>query len=546
MADFGAQAGVWAEPETVTLPIRPTPIPSAEALGTPVIPLRALPVGIPSGEALGSPGAFRALGVAPAGSPSAEAFGAARLRRPLTAPSAQGGEAVGTARLLSQLAPAPVTSAEAFGAAVTVGGLSPRGVAPAETFGGAAATPGAVPLAPRGAASGESFGQTTAAQVIASGIASGEAFGLAAINEVLRAAPAQDGEVFGTPTLTGARFVPAGVATAEAFGGATLTSLLIAATSAQAGAQFGAPVVAGPITARAIAAGEAVGRPVAFLPSALSVTPSRGLFRGGTALRFFGGQLRLDACGLDTSLTGWTATGTVTTTSGRVTLTAGPTLGAAARLTHSASVLDADVEVEFLSTAQLPRDGDEVVLAEVALGPQGRFRLQVRGSRDYGARAFVLGRSDEALFVGPPGPLRAGYSSTLRLLRAGAEVYAWANGSLLMVGASDGAHIEVAASNGATGGGLVQTEVTAYTRRPVVRLGAPVLDLKTTGPLVARGTSGPVPCDTGTVDLLVSGCEGSPSVRPAAFTFEREEDLIRLRARDTGLIVCNDPRLRRR
>lgn len=127
--------------------IQPEGIPSAEALGNPVIIPGAViiqPAGIPSGEAFGEPTIVSGLLIIqPSGIPSAEAFAS-----PVVIPGA----------VIIQ--PSGIASAEALGeptiSSIVI--IIPQGISSGEAFGTPQVLPGLVTIRPEGIASLEAFG----------------------------------------------------------------------------------------------------------------------------------------------------------------------------------------------------------------------------------------------------------------------------------------------------------------------------------------------------------------------------------------------------
>jgi len=420
-------------------------------------------------------------------------------------------------------------------------------------------------LIPTGIPSEEAFGTpivTESVTLIPTGIPSEEAFGTPVLvaDGVLLPTGIPSEEVFGTPIVTGA-LLATGIPSEEAFGtpSITLTTLLLA-TGIPSEEAFGTPVLTAPILPAGIPSEEVFGRPLVFAPADLAIAPVTGTFRGGEPLRFRGGQLNMTACA-DTFADGvvgplWvdisSGGGSVTESAAlsALTLDSGLTAGALAGVQTADQMLDFDAEAVFeLAAVERPTYPARPYIAELGLklaASDSSVRIRIRLEQQ--ARLLYLEtrvNGELSDFVRTPLATNTatGARNTLRILRAGRQIILFQNGQVIanFKWFEGLAHIELIVRNDAVVSSRTVTRVRTYTRRPVVRLGdEAVRDLRIVGIDRAEGSAPKVECDIDTVDTLVTGCTGSPSVIASGFTYVREADLIQFTNSGAALVVCND------
>lgn len=191
-------------------------IPTAEAIGSPVVAASVSASGIASAEAFGS--ASVGAIVAAAGVPTAEAFGSPSLQASIQAVGIASTAALGSPAVSASIAAAGIATAEAFGSPVVgaVDGIAAVGIPSAEAFGSPAVQ---AVLVAAGIATGEAFGAAVIqARIAAAGIASGEAFGSPGLAAGINAAGIASAEAFGLPAVGEVSIRCVGIASAEAFG----------------------------------------------------------------------------------------------------------------------------------------------------------------------------------------------------------------------------------------------------------------------------------------------------------------------------------------
>lgn len=299
---------------------------------------------------------------------------------------------------------------------------------------------------------------------------------------------------------------------------------------------------------------------------AFVVTPTTGTFRGGTPLRFAGPELDMTPCQDDFAdgVIGaiWTD---VSAGSGsileygdarEIELDSGATPGSVAMLQTVAQMLDTDVQLYFrLARDDRPLRDVTNICAELALqlaASDSRLSFQVATSslgREVAVLLRLNGEDISSTRTVVASHARIGSIATLRLLRAGRTV-------ILLLGDrelfrfewfADLAHVELGVRNDAVAASRVVARAYAYRRLPVITFaGSPALDIVPIGATRATGSAPVASCALDTVDLAVTGCTGVPVVMPDAFTYTRENDLVRFETRGTSLTICNDPILTKR
>lgn len=302
---------------------------------------------------------------------------------------------------------------------------------------------------------------------------------------------------------------------------------------------------------------ELTGLPVVYAEGQISLTPTTAVFRGGTRLRVFGSAL--DVSQLADDLSGtlnpiWTdassGSGASSARVGAIVLDTGATAGSRAAVRTVDTAFDLDVDATFRTTQDTrPRDRGINSVAELRL-TSAILQLTFRVQRTAARRELVLETQVRGEVTGTTRTLaaQAGDDVKLRLLRAGRNV------TLFLADAeifrfewfADEIALELALENDAALTSRVRADVIAYSRRPVVLLGAdPVRDLLLVGRNYAQGSTPEVSPALRVVDVRITGT--TQVVLPDAFTFTLEDDLIRFQTgAGTFVTITNDPALTKR
>lgn len=297
---------------------------------------------------------------------------------------------------------------------------------------------------------------------------------------------------------------------------------------------------------------------------ALVIAPKEGSFRGGTAVRLLGNDLDVSSCQDDFSdgVIGalWSnissGSGTVLErgTDGAVGLDTGSTAGSIAGLRTVATMFDADASASFrLVQDSRPAKNATNIIAELSLRVgTSRAGIQISTSErglEMIARVLAGGAVSSNISATIARGIEPGGEITLRLLRFDRFVRLYL--STIRIFAfewpASATSIELLIRNDAAAVSRVRTDLFHYTRRPVVTLaGEPFEDLVLTGNNRAAGTAPAVSARFDLVDMTATGCAGAPATYLDAFTYIREDDLIRFPTRDTALVVVNDVTLTKR